>query len=107
MPYLPNESTQGKWPTKVYEYMAYKRPFILQENSVWNNYIISHNVGKPFDFVNQSQEANLSIWECVKSTTFYTKKNPSEIYWSTQETKLLSAVNDCFKNYTKHFFSLF
>ena len=98
MPYLPNESTQGKWPTKVYEYMAYKLPFILQENSVWNNYIISNNVGKPFDFINQSQEQSLSIWECLKSTTFYTKINPSEIYWSTQEAKLLSAVNNCLNN---------
>ncbi len=93
LPYLPNQSIDGKWPTKIYEYMGCMLPFIVQENPVWNDFITRNNAGVSFNFLNQSPEKNFKFWETIKSKIFYSEDLPSNIYWETEETKLADVVS--------------
>lgn len=93
LPYLPNKSTQGKWPTKLYEYMTFKLPFLIQKNDLWNQFILENQAGLTFDFTNQNQEETQSIWSELNSRKFYTNTRLSKIYWSTQEKLLLTVVD--------------
>ena len=97
LPYLPNESIVGKWPTKLYEYSAYQLPFLIQENPVWNEFVISANCGLTFDFTKQSSRATQITSEQFRQTSFFQKSLPTEIYWVTEEKKLLEVVNTILK----------
>lgn len=92
LPYLPNKSTQGKWPTKLYEYMAYNLPFIIQENSVWDEYIKSKSSCLLFNFADQTKDSIQPIIESIRSMEFYNAPHQPDIYWSSEETKLLKRV---------------
>lgn len=97
-PYAPNESTKGKYPTKIFEFVGYKVPFIIQNNSEWNEFILDHNAGFSFNFFNQSHETTLSFWESIKSNPLNAKEISDNIYWSTEEMKLQKVVNNSFNN---------
>jgi len=93
LPYQKNQSIQGKWPTKIYEYMAYQLPIIIQENETWNRFIQDHNVGVAINFANLDLPNIPNFLE----REFYTNPLPNNIYWSSEEPTLLSVVEDCLK----------
>ncbi len=93
LPYQENQSIQGKWPTKIYEYMACQLPIIIQENETWNQFIQDHNVGVAINFAN----LNLPNVPIFLEREFYTNPLPNNIYWSSEEPTLLSVVENCLK----------
>ncbi len=104
LPYLPNKSTKGKWPTKLYEYMGYQLPFIIQKNMVSSEFINSSNAGIEFDFTQQSLDTCQAAWEQISSALFY-QNNPSpNIYWSSEKEKLIAAVQLILTENTKSTF---
>jgi len=97
LPYLPHKSTEGKWPTKVYEFMAFKLPFIIQQNSLWNDIILQYNVGLSFDFTSNNLQNTYDFWPNFESSSFYSKKLPNDIYWDSQEKELQNQIDILFK----------
>lgn len=97
LPYLPNKSTEGKWPTKLYEYAAYHLPFIIEENNTWNEFILTSETGEVFDFNSQTKEKCERIMETVLSTSYNNKNSSLPIYWKSEEAKLLILVENLIK----------
>ena len=92
LPYLPNKSTSGKWPTKLYEYMAYHLPFIIQTNPLWNTFIEQTNSGLLFDFTNFDRSSCKLITDQLNNHPFYSNMLPPEIYWNDEEHRLLNVI---------------
>jgi len=90
LPYQPNESTFRCIPTKLYEYMAYGLPILMQQNELWNDILSANNAGLSINFNNYSL-ANLESE--VYSKTFYNKGIPDFVFWKTEEAKLLEVIS--------------
>ena len=88
LPYQPNLSIDGKWPTKIFEYMANKLPIIIQNNSTWDEYILKNNAGISIDFINPQ---NIDLPSLLKKE-FYVLPLSDNVYWSSEEIKLKSAI---------------
>jgi len=93
LPYQKNQSIEGKWPTKIYEYMAAKLPIIIQENETWNAFIEDNSAGVSINYLNL-----LSLnMPTLFNREFYISPLPKSIYWTSIEAKLISVVESCFK----------
>ncbi|TXK28410.1 glycosyltransferase family 4 protein [Pontibacter qinzhouensis] len=89
LPYLPNASTFSCVPTKLYEYMAYALPIVIQENPLWQPIIAAADAGISIDFRKINAAA---IKNSLHERTFYRKGIPPAIFWETEEQKLLAAI---------------
>ncbi len=96
-PYMPNESTKGKYPTKTFEFLGYSVPFIIQNNTEWKDFLAKHSAGFAFDFANQTNEKINKLWEHIKSNPIDIKNIDPSIYWKSEEEKLLKIINTCLK----------
>ncbi len=94
LPYRKNQSIQGKWPTKIFEYMAHQLPIIIEKNKVWNEFIAKHNAGISIDF-STNPSTNIST---LLSQKFYNTPLPHNIFWRSEELKLNTVIKDCFKD---------
>ena len=104
LPYLPNKSTEGKWPTKMYEFMALKLPFIIQNNSLWNDMILQTNCGLSFNFTTPTQKHILEFWKTFESADFYSNTLPNDIYWESQEVSFFNQISKSLSDKPKHYF---
>jgi hypothetical protein len=50
-PYLSNRSTRDKIPTKFYEYIFHRIPFIMPHNPLWHNFALPYQAAVTFDFL--------------------------------------------------------
>ncbi|WPP50928.1 glycosyltransferase [Catalinimonas niigatensis] len=89
----PVESIKNCFPTRIYEYMAHKKPFILQDHTYWTSYCKPWKCSINIDFKNFDSHF---VAQQMKSSQFYPNGNPDNIYWNTEETKLIQAVDDVF-----------
>ena len=96
LPYLPNRSTDGKWPTKLFEYMAYALPFIIQQSPTWNSFVVGNKAGIVLDFTNNTQFSGSAISELL-AVSSNAKKVPG-IFWHEEEEKLENALEQLFVN---------
>ncbi len=92
--YQNNKSINGKWPTKLYEYMGINLPVIIQDNNTWNSFIIENNAGVIFNFNKLTKDNCSSKWKQLMQVKFFTKGVPSSIFWEQEEDKLLRKVED-------------
>ncbi len=92
LPYQLNKSITEKWPTKLYEYMGYRLPFIIQNNDTWNEFVQCHQTGIAFDFSTATNANSLALLEQLKRTTFKTSNRKSTIFWNTEEEKLKGLI---------------
>ena len=90
VPYRPNKSTDHCMPTKIYEYMAYRLPMILQNNPYWVDFCLPYQACIPVDF---SSFHAKSILNKYKTTAFYNTGKPMDIFWEKEETKLFQALD--------------
>lgn len=90
LPYQPNESTFRCIPTKLYEYMAYGLPVLMQHNKLWDDILTAHGAGLSIDFNNVSSNNTESI---VCNQLFYTNGIPENVFWDTEERKLLTITS--------------
>ncbi|HEY4651023.1 MAG TPA: glycosyltransferase, partial [Pontibacter sp.] len=89
LPYQPNESTFRCIPTKLYEYMAYGLPILMQHNPLWNDILSAHSAGLSIDFNNYSIN---NLESEFYSLTFYSTGIPETAFWNSEEDRLLQAV---------------
>jgi len=93
LPYQKNGSIEGKWPTKLFEYMSYKLPILIQENETWNSFIEKNNSGISIDFSNPKSYD----FDTLLAQKFYTSPLPEETYWSSQERVLTTFISNFLK----------
>ncbi|WP_299985731.1 glycosyltransferase [uncultured Pontibacter sp.] len=90
LPYRPNASTFRCIPTKLYEYMAFGLPILIQENPLWKGIVEGNDAGISVDF------SQINVDELTRQLTtspFYRSGIPASIYWESEEVKLLHVIN--------------
>lgn len=89
LPYRPHPSTERCIPTKLYEYMAYALPVLVQQNPLWQSITEAATAGLSIDFKQVSPEQLLTR---IRQQRFYTSGIPPHIFWKEEEAKLLQIV---------------
>ncbi|WP_266205189.1 glycosyltransferase [Pontibacter kalidii] len=98
LPYQPHPSTKHCIPTKLYEYMAYALPVLVQQNPLWQSITEAYQAGISIDFRQaRPQELLPRIWQGL----FYTSGIPADIFWEAEEAKLLQIVKDALSSNPK------
>lgn len=91
LPYLPNKSTKGKVPTKLFEYAAYGLPCLVQDQPDWAYFVRKHQSGLPFNFVRFNTE------DCIEVVKRLKQLPPAlllpDLFWQTEEPKLLRCIS--------------
>ena len=91
MPYRYNKSTHNCIPTKLYEYIALGVPVIIQKNPLWHDLIRKYNTGISTDY----NKINISeLIPILLKSSFYQNGIPNEVFWNTEEQKLLTVIGD-------------
>lgn len=89
LPYQLNPNISGRFPTKIYDYIALGIPMVIPPHAQWKAYLDHYQAGICTEFTNPD------IKRCMQelsSTTFY-KKNPGDdIQWKSQELLLLEFI---------------
>jgi hypothetical protein len=86
--YPRNVSTWSSYPTKLYEYLGNRLPFLLINNTEWVNYCAPYSAAVTFD------PENVVVHELVAEMTnrnFYTRE-PNDVFWDSEAPKLLQAL---------------
>ncbi|MER2998238.1 glycosyltransferase [Pontibacter populi] len=96
LPYHPNPSTFRCIPTKLYEYMAYGLPILIQQNPIWQNLLLNADAGLTINF-NKTGATNLL--QTIYDTIFYKNGIPTDIFWESEEEKLIQVVSRVLKHY--------
>ncbi|CAN5897311.1 glycosyltransferase family 4 protein [soil metagenome] len=91
LPYRPHPSTFSCIPTKLFEYLAYTLPFLIQPNPTWEPLVHRHQAGLFIDFAEPDPAALLRQLE---HTSFYPAGAPAEAFWETEAPKLLAAIKE-------------
>ncbi|WP_299761757.1 glycosyltransferase [uncultured Pontibacter sp.] len=94
LPYQPHPSTERCIPTKLYEYMAYALPVLVQQNPLWQSITHTNQAGLSIDF---KQARPQELLPRIRQQLFYTSGVPQEIFWQSEEEKLLAIVKQALK----------
>ena len=91
----PVESIQNCFPTRIYEFMAFGLPFILQDHSLWTDY------ASPWDCCIITDFNNFDIDDIVhqmKTRRFYSKGIPEDVYWNKEGKLLIASIDKLFSH---------
>lgn len=77
MPYLPNRSTERCVPTKIYEYMAFRLPFLMPANPLWESITAPYRASLTVDFQDFDAE---KLLRKIRTTRFYLPEPPDEAW---------------------------
>ena len=91
--YPPNFSTQNRVPTKLFEYLGYKLPILLINHSPWVEICRRYAAAIPFEVNNFNER---QILDAIKQGDFF-KNEPSDVFWDSEENKLIQAIEDQLK----------
>ncbi len=83
LPYQENRSTDGRFPTKLFECLAMQKPVLITSNPVWNTTIINNNAGLIIDF----KSADNCIGQITKKS-FYGKHMNHQYKWNNCSKKI-------------------
>lgn len=89
LPYRPNASTFRCIPTKLYEYMAYGLPILIQGNPLWQGIVEGNDAGRAIDFSWINVE---KLYHELSASNFYNQGIPDTIFWESEEDKLLQVI---------------
>ena len=92
----PVPSIARCFPTRIWEYMAYRLPFLLQDHPYWTDYCAPWQCAIPVDF---NQPSTPAIKQKLLAGSFYSRGVPDTIYWETEEKKLLGALDRLIDRY--------
>jgi glycosyltransferase involved in cell wall biosynthesis len=90
LPYRRHRSTEGRWPTKLFECLAMEIPVVIMPNPVWNDTVTKYKAGILHDF---SKDIAIPV-EDINNNKFYGTDRKSEWYWSCEEPKLIRAIDE-------------
>ena len=91
LPYLPNKSSEGRIPTKLYECLAMRKPVIIQQNPVYDKMISVNDAGIIHDFTLNEIKDNL-----LSKDEFYTMVGEEDYTWRLEHQKLIRCINELF-----------
>ena len=77
--YRPDKSTENCIPTKLYEQLAHKIPYLISPNPLWLELTNKYKAGIEVDFSNFDAE---KVLKRIKEDIFYTSEPGEEIYWN-------------------------
>ncbi len=86
--YPPSPHTENAIPTKLYEYLAYRLPILLQRHSVWEELCAPYHACIPIDFASAPADELL-----LKMRSLFYTHPPEGIAWNTEGEKLLTALS--------------
>ncbi len=86
--YPDNPSTSGAMPSKLYEYLGLKLPFLYLDNAQWTDLVQDKSAGLAF---NSDSDAN-QLLKQMRNTTFYTS-DTKDALWSSESSKLIALIN--------------
>ncbi len=89
----PVPSIAGCFPTRIYELMAYQKPILLQDHTPWTRYCNRWDSAIAFDY-NRFDAAWIA--EQMITRKFYQYGIPNDIYWESEEKKLLTSLDQLF-----------
>lgn len=90
LPYEINDNLRYRIPTKFYEYTALQLPFLIPKNEIWEGFINHYHAGLAISF---KEEMNSELILKLSNITFYRGENLNDIYWNSEEIKLLKIIN--------------
>ncbi len=85
--YLPNASTSGSIPTKLFEYVAMQLPILLVPHQPWVAFCKPYAAAIP---LSDSQSPD-QLLKRFKETPFY-QNQPKQVYWEEQESTLFTVL---------------
>jgi hypothetical protein len=86
--YPPSPATWMRMPTKLYEYIGHRLPFLLINNSRWMQYAARFPAAVAFDADHFEPATTLSS---LRSTSFYSI-DPQDVYWEQEAQKLTDLI---------------
>jgi len=91
LPYQLNPNISGRFPTKIYDYLALGTPMIIPPHNKWKAYLDQYKAGIIVDFTKiDTQE----VVQKLHTTRFYRSRPKGEILWKSQEPTLLHFIRD-------------
>ncbi len=87
----PVPSIEHCFPTRIWEYMAHRLPFLLQHHPYWTDYCAPWQCAVPLDF---NQFDGVKVRQQLLRTDFYPKGVPEDIWWESEEQKLISSIRN-------------
>jgi len=82
LPYQLNPNISGRFPTKIYDYLALGKPMIIPHQTQWKAYLDQYQAGICVDFHNYDIKSFLVE---LYATTFYRNIPKAQIQWNSQE----------------------
>jgi glycosyltransferase involved in cell wall biosynthesis len=86
--YPPNPATRGSIPTKLFEYLGIRLPFLLINHPKWAAISDRHCAAVHFDATHISPDR---IYFQMMNNRFYVS-DPQDVYWESEERKLLQLL---------------
>ncbi|MGM0582597.1 MAG: glycosyltransferase [Bacteroidota bacterium] len=91
LPYQLNPNISGRFPTKIYDYLALGIPMIIPPHDKWKSFIDQYHAGLNVDFTNP----DIKKYEHdLLSQSFYHRFPKDEIQWKSQEQLLLDFMKN-------------
>ena len=87
----PVPSIAHCFPTRIWEYMAYRLPFLLQDHPYWTEYCRPWECAISLDF-NRPPRIE-ALRQAMTTGSFYPRGVPDTIYWETEAQKLIGALD--------------
>ncbi|WP_193217753.1 MULTISPECIES: glycosyltransferase [unclassified Imperialibacter] len=88
--YPDNPAISECFPTKIWEYMSYRLPMIIQEERMWTNYCLEKKAAVIFKPGQAPTGEPLSI---LYGTFYPASIDYGDIYWTGEEQKLIQLIN--------------
>ncbi|MCS6824078.1 MAG: glycosyltransferase [Cytophagaceae bacterium] len=93
--YRPNKSTEGRIPTKLYEYIALKLPYIINYDPMWEKITHLYQSGL---IINYASYDGSSLINSIFENSFYSNTDLPPSYWEDEEHKLIHFARKYLKN---------
>ena len=87
--YHINPSTENRFPTRIYEYLANKLPILIQDHKPWRALIEKFNAGIVVDFKSPDFDR---MYELMNSLNFYDKDIDDTVFWKDEERRLIELI---------------
>jgi glycosyltransferase involved in cell wall biosynthesis len=87
------KSIANCFPTRIYELMAHKIPILVRDHPYWADFCIKRKAGIAVNFEDPDLPA---LAKQINADDFYPKGVPFDIFWDSEEKKLIKALDQLF-----------
>ncbi|WKV11699.1 glycosyltransferase [Marivirga harenae] len=96
LPYHLNYNIKGRFPTKIYDYLALGIPMIIPPHTRWKAFLEKYNAGICVNYQHPNNTA--TILKQLYATEYYRFRPKSEIQWKSQEATLEKFIDNVLSN---------